>query len=110
MHGGRGVKPSLNRCYYNATVGHEAVLRLYAGGILEADRVLKRGGLIIVKSQDEIESGRQRLTHIELINLLEMLGFLIRDVFVLVQATIPVMREKSARKNHSFAIVAQLRR
>jgi hypothetical protein len=76
-------------------------------------QVLKQRGRIIVKTQDEIESGKQRLSHIEIIQLLCVFGFSIDDIFVLVQKTVPAMREKyqkSARKNHSFAVVAQLRR
>lgn len=113
MHGGITVKNSINKCYHNANTSHESVVRLYTGGILESARVLKKKGIIIVKTQDEIESGRQRLTHVEIINILELLGFAIVDIFVLVQSTIPAMREsyqKSARKNHSYAIVAQFRR
>lgn len=113
MHGGETVKTSINTCYKNQNTSHESVIRLYAGGILEAARVLKKKGRIIVKCQDEIESGLQRLSHIEAVNLLELLGFRILDIFVLVQTSIPAMREeyqKSARKNHSYAIVAEFRR
>jgi len=113
MHGGATIKDSINQCYKNQNTSHESVVRLYAGGILEAARVLKKKGRIIVKTQDEIESGRQRHTHIEIIQLLEIFGYRILDTFVLVQPTMPAMREKyqlSARKNHSYAIVAELRR
>lgn len=113
MHGGATVKSSINECYKNQNTSHESVVRLYAGGILEAARVLKKKGRIIVKTQDEIESGRQRHTHIEIIQLLETFGFRILDTFVLLQTTIPAMREnyqRSARKNHSYAIVAEFRR
>jgi hypothetical protein len=113
MHGGATIKKSINDCYKNQNTSHESVVRLYAGGILEATRVLKKKGRIVVKTQDEIESGRQRHTHIEIINMLEMFGFRVLDTFVLVQPTIPAMREKyqlSARKNHSYAIVAEFRR
>ena len=75
--------------------------------------MLKKKGRIIVKTQDEIESGRQRHTHIEIVQLLELFGFRVLDTFVLVQPTIPAMREKyqlSARKNHSYAIIAEVRR
>lgn len=84
MHGGgvTSIKESLNKCYLNANHGHESVVRLYASGLLEAVRVLKRGGILIVKCQDEIESSRQRLTHCELITLMEMLGFEIPDLFL----------------------------
>lgn len=113
MHGGATIKESINDCYKNQNTSHESVVRLYAGGILEASRVLKKKGRIIVKTQDEIESGKQRHTHIEIINILEMFGFRVLDTFVLVQPTVPTMREKyqlSARKNHSYAIVAEFKR
>lgn len=116
MHDGKTVHEALNKNYRNnhePTTSHESVIRLYAGGILEAARVLKKKGVLVVKCQDETESGKQRLSHVELIQLLELLGFEIVDLFVLVQDKVPLMRheyQKSARKNHSYAIVARFRR
>lgn len=113
MHGGKTVKASINDCYKNQNTSHESVIRLYAGGILEAARVLKKGGHIWVKCQDEIESGKQRGSYREVCSLLELFGFEIADTFVLVQKSIPAMREKyqkTARKNHSYLIIAKFRR
>ncbi len=113
MHGGATVKASINACYGNNNTTHESIIRLYGAGILEAARVLKIGGRIIIKSQDEIEASKQRLSHIEVIQLLELFGFVIDDIFVLCQITVPAMREqyqRTARKNHSYAVVASLRR
>jgi tRNA G10 N-methylase Trm11 len=113
MHGGEGIKASINDCYRNANTSHESVIRLYAGGIVEAARVLRKKGIIIVKCQDEIESGKQRLSHMEIINLLNLFGFEIVDLFVLTQHGVPAMRsprQQHARKNHSYAIVARFRR
>lgn len=113
MHGGVTVKESINKCYKNQNTSHESVIRLYARGILEASRVLKKKGIIFVKCQDEIESAKQCLTHVELIDLLRMLGFSIEDIHVLVQKTIPAMRvnyQNTARKNHSYLIVGRFRR
>jgi hypothetical protein len=113
LHGGASIKASINDCYRNNNTGHESVIRLYAGALLEAARVLKKRGVVIVKCQDEIESGRQRFSHIELVQLIGMLGFAVIDLFVLLQTGIPAMREKyqkSARKNHSYALVARFRR
>lgn len=110
MHGGATIKASINECYKNENTSHESVIRLYAGGLLEAARVLKKKGRIIVKCQDEIESGKQRMSHIEVVALLELLGFKLLDLFVLVQTSAPAMREdyqKSARKNHSYALVGE---
>jgi len=113
MHGGSTVKESINKCYRNQNTSHESVVRLYARGILEAARVLKKKGRILVKCQDEIESGHQRMSHVEIIQLLELLGFRLLDLFTLVQATKPAMREryqKTARKNHSYMLVGEFRR
>ena len=113
MHGGPTIKSSLNDCYHNANNGHESVIRLYAGGLLEAARVLRKKGIGIVKCQDETESGKQCFSHVELIQLLKMFGFAVVDLFVMVQRTIPIMvkgPQKSARKNHSYALVARFRR
>ena len=114
MHGGMGVKESINSCYQNASVarGHKSIIRLYAEGILEAARVLRKKGILILKCQDETEGNKQRFSHMELKELLELLGFEILDLFVLVSQSMPMMRhkyQKSARKNHSYAIVARFR-
>ena len=113
MHGGATVKASINAPYRNQNTSHESVIRLYVGGFLEAARVLRQGGRLITKCQDEIESGRQHLSHVELLQTLEVLGFKTLDLFVLVQTTTPAIREpvqKTARKNHSYFIVSEFRR
>lgn len=64
----------------------------------------------IVKRQGETESGQQCSSHVELIQLLEMFGFLVIDLFVMVQCTIPITAkgyQKSAQKNLSCALVAR---
>ena len=99
--------------YNNNNTSHASVIRLYAGGILEAARVLKKGGLILVKSQDETEASKQRFSHVELIQLLDMFGFTVIDLFVLVQTSPPILQikeQKSARKNHSYMLIARFRR
>jgi hypothetical protein len=88
---------------------HEAVLDLYFEAGREAARVLKRGGVYIVKCADEVCANRQRLTHVEIINELEKTGFVAEDLFVLVQNGRPgvsrVVRQVHARKNHSYFLV-----
>lgn len=112
MNGGLTVKDSINKFYNNKIVGHEAVVRLYTAGILEASRVIKKNGYIIVKAQDE-SNNKQNFTHIKLITMLDILGWRVVDLFVLIQSGLPAMRhnyQKTARKNHSYAIVARFRR
>ena len=88
---------------------HEAVLELYEEGGREAYRVLRRRGLLIVKCQDEVCSNRQRLTHIEIIQAYEELGFVAEDLFVVVRNNRPgvsrAIKQVHARKNHSYFLV-----
>jgi len=110
MHGGKTIKASINQCYHNQNGSHASIIRLYLGGLLEAWRVLKRGGIVLVKTQDEIESGKQRWSHVEILQSLELIGFKVVDLFVLVQHGQPTMREayqKTARKNHSYLLVGR---
>jgi hypothetical protein len=93
---------------------HEAVIDLYLRAGLEARRVLRRGGLLVVKCQDEVSANKQRLTHVEVITAFESMGFYTRDFFVLVRENAPgvsrLLKQVHARKNHSYFIVFELPR
>ena len=88
---------------------HEAVLELYYDTASEAKRVLRDGGVFIVKCQDEVCANQQRLTHVEIINHYATLGFCVEDLFVLMRRNKPgmsrVAKQVHARKNHSYFIV-----
>ena len=88
---------------------HDAVLDLYFKAGVEARRVLRPGGILIVKCQDEVSANRQRLTHVEIINEFAGYGFYCKDLFVVVRRNRPVVsRSKGqvhARKNHSYFLV-----
>ncbi|MFH0911543.1 MAG: DNA methyltransferase [Planctomycetota bacterium] len=90
---------------------HDAVLELYVRATIEAKRVLKPNGILIVKCQDEVSAGIQRLTHVEIIMNLIHLGFYPKDMFVMVRRNKPgvtrVIRQLHARKNHSYFLVFQ---
>ena len=92
---------------------HEAVLDLYFQAAEEAWRVLKNGGVYIVKCQDEVCACRQRLTHVEIINHLTERRFIAEDLFVLVRNNKPgvsrILRQRHARKNHSYFLVFRKR-
>jgi hypothetical protein len=103
------VKSSISDCYLiNPTDGLKSnsdVLVFYVDAIREAHRVLVVGGILMVKCQDCIESGRQKWNHIEIKKEAETMGFLAEDLFVLIQPTQPTIRwarQKHARKNHSY--------
>jgi hypothetical protein len=90
---------------------HDAVLDLYIKAGLEARRVVRIGGMVIVKCQDEVSANKQRLTHVEIITAYESLGFYCKDLFVLVRNNRPnISRLKTqvhGRKNHSYFLVFQ---
>jgi hypothetical protein len=88
---------------------HEAVLDLYFSAATEAKRVLRDGGIFVVKCQDEVCANKQRLTHVELINEYASKGFVCEDLFVVMRRNKPgmsrVVQQVHARKNHSYFMV-----
>lgn len=117
---GSGSHAAFRRAYSNqqASEGgprwHDAVVDLYARAGVEAHRVLRDGGVLIVKCQDEVSANKQRLTHVEIITGYESLGFYTKDLFVLVRPSSPAVSrlkvQVHARKNHSYFLVFQKRR
>lgn len=93
---------------------HAAVVNLYVKGGIEAYRVLKKSGVLIVKCQDEVSANKQRLTHVEIISAYESIGFYTKDLFVLVRNNHPgvsrILKQVHARKNHSYYLVFEKRR
>ena len=88
---------------------HEAVVELYKQAGIEAFRVLKDRGVLIVKCQDEVCSNKQRFTHMEIILAYQSIGFIAEDLFVVIRKNRPgvsrAVRQIHARKNHSYFLV-----
>lgn len=88
---------------------HGAVTDLYFRAGAEAFRVLRDEGVAIVKCQDEVSANRQWLTHVEIINHYEALGFYTKDLFVTVRqnrgGVSRLLKQVHARKNHSYFLV-----
>lgn len=103
-HYSNGIRPEAITAKW-----HDAVLEMYIKAAIEAKRVLKNEGVFIVKCQDEVSAGIQRLTHVEIIVNLNQLGFYPKDLFVLTRFNRPgvsrVVRQLHARKNHSYFLV-----
>lgn len=87
----------------------DAILSLYSEAAVEALRVLKPGGVYIVKAQDQVHANKQWFLHAELLVLLRLMGFLPEDLFVLVRPNRPgvsrLLRQAHARKSHSYFLV-----
>jgi hypothetical protein len=114
---GAGTHAAFRKAYSNenATAGgpkwHDAVTEMYLDAGLEAWRVLAKGGVLIVKCQDEVSANKQRLTHVEIITAYEDMGLYCKDLFVLLRPNAPgvsrLVRQVHARKNHSYFLVFQ---
>ncbi len=112
---GQGVYVSFRNAYSNGKGSdnqpkwHDAVLDLYYQAGEEVNRVLKKGGVFIVKCQDEVSANVQRLTHVELIKHFENIGFYTKDLFVIVRSNRAsvsrIFKQIHARKNHSYFLV-----
>jgi len=88
--------------------GHRDVLQLYQDCADEALRVLRRGGVLLLKCQDEVAVNRQRLTHVEILLGLTK-DWICEDLFVLVRRGRPSvsrqLKQLHARKAHSYFLV-----
>lgn len=99
---------------YETTRGysHDDIIQLYREGMLEGHRILKPGGLMLVKCKDEIEGGRQRASHIEIYDIaVREFGMRDQDLFVLTQKK-PLFHfglSRHAKKNHSYLWVFRKR-
>jgi len=101
-------KPMVDANYKNSATTknmyHSDIMKLYHDGMVEAKRILKLGGIMLVKCQDEIESGYQRWSHIDIYNIATKLQLYGKDLFVLTRNGNPPIQYKQqhARKKHSY--------
>lgn len=120
LAGGEGSHQQFRENYSNGEVldtngskYHQAVLDVYYKAGVEAHRVLKEDGTLIVKTQDEVSANTQELTHIQITNFYEgELDFYTKDLFVTVRSNEPAVsgmhNQVHARKNHSFFMVYEM--
>ena len=81
----------------------------YHDALVEFMRVLKPNGLLVFKCQDGVSSGINHMTHTEVEQQAQAVGFAAEDLFILLSKSVlmsPNMaRQKHARKTHSFVYV-----
>lgn len=98
-------EPLYRNSITTATLRHREIMDLYRLGMTEAKRVLKPGGTLWVKCADEVESCRQRRSHVEVFQVAQDLGLEDEDLFILMLDGAPVTnkrKQRHARKNCSF--------
>lgn len=81
----------------------------YDASLIEFYRLLRIGGVLIVKCQDTVSSGKQYLSHVYIINKAVEFGFYTKDLFVLLAKSRMIghnhKQQQHARKFHSYFIV-----
>lgn len=86
-----------------------ALWGMYRKALQEFYRILRFDGILVFKCQDTIDSSKQYLSHVEIINVAVRLGFYPKDLFVLLakqRLMSPNMRKQQhARKFHSYFLV-----
>ena len=82
---------------------------MYRDALSEFYRILSPGGILVFKCQDTIDSGRQYLSHVEIINRAVKEGFYPLDLFVLIAKSRIIgathRNQQHARKYHSYFLV-----
>lgn len=89
---------------------HKDIMNLYINGMKECKRILKNNGLLWVKCQDQIESGKQKWSHIEIYENAKKIDFYAKDLFLLMQDGKPHIQytpQQHARRNHSYLWIFQ---
>jgi len=83
---------------------YQDILKLFQEGIEECYRILRLGGLLLVKCADESSSGVQYMTHIAVHHMALEFGLLVKVLLLLHRLSEPAVfgRQRVARKNHSY--------
>ena len=83
--------------------------KFYKESMFEFHRILKPKGILCFKCQDCIDSGKQKMSHFEIMKYAEELGFYCKDFFVLARQNVVfspnMVNQQHARKNHCYFIV-----
>lgn len=86
------------------------LFQFYKNSLTEFYRILKDDGILIVKIQDKVSSGKQYMSHVFIINEAEKLGFYCKDLFILLSKhrMVPkwqLVNQRNARKFHCYFLV-----
>lgn len=107
-------KPLVDERYKNSKTSasmynYDILNKMYFRPMVEALRVLKPMGLLLVKCQDEIQSGVQKWTHCKILDGAERMGFYAKDLAILIPDSVtPCPKQQlHLKKSHSYLWVLQ---
>lgn len=108
---GKSLKSNDNNNVINKRFGvypsEKELHQFYVDSLKEAYRLLNDKGILIVKCQDKISSGKQYISHCFIYNEAIKIGFYPKDLFILLAknrlvADWQLKNQKNARKFHSY--------
>lgn len=106
-----GGQDSKIKARFSSYPSWESLKSDYALSLREFHRILKNKGILVVKCQNIISSGKQRQTAYFLMNTALELGFNIKDEFILLSKNKIIghnwSRQVHAHKYHSYFLVFQ---
>ena len=111
---GPSLKNNDNNNHINKRFGvyptENELFQFYVDSLKEFHRILKDNGVVIVKTQDKVSSGKQYLSHVFVVNQAVEIGFYPKDIFILLAknrlvADWQVQNQKHSRKFHSYFLV-----
>lgn len=106
---GEDAKPGKIKARFSYFRTMSDLWSFYKASMAEFHRILVSDGLLVVKCQDCISSSTQFLSHVEIINMAEVIGFYCKDLFVLgnnqVMWSPNMVKQQHARKTHSYFLV-----
>lgn len=105
---GHGVVDGLYNLQAAKLTNTDAVIDLYIAGFVEAKRVLRHGGFLVVKCQDTVQDGRNIWVHDELRAHAERIGFAMRDILIVAPTSVLKTRwarQRHLRKAHSYFLI-----
>jgi len=104
-------KPGIIKSRFGYYKSIPELWKFYEDSLKEFYRILMKEGFLFFKCQDSIESGKQYLTHVFIINKATEIGYYAKDLFVYaVKDRIidpSIKQQYHARKFHSYFIVFQ---
>lgn len=87
----------------------KALWDFYKESLDEFYRILKSDGTLIFKCQDTVSSGKNYLSHVEIINYAQKIGFYTKDLFILAAKTRllsgKIKKQQHCRKFHCYFII-----
>ena len=105
---GHGVVDALYNLQAAKLTNTAAVVDLYVAGFVEAHRVLRHGGFLVVKCQDTVQDGKNLWVHDILRERAEVLGFAMRDMLIVNPRSVLATRwerQRHLRKAHSYFLI-----